>query len=73
MKIIKKTDELENILLSIKDSRKSIGLVLTMGNIHKGHLSLIKASQKNSGQSLKKLLPLFRNTRVHIPGNMEMA
>ena len=48
MKIIKKTSELESILLSVKDSRKSIGLVLTMGNIHKGHLSLVKKAQANN-------------------------
>ena len=48
MKIIRKTDELENILHSVKDSRKSIGLVLTMGNIHKGHLSLIKKAQTDN-------------------------
>ena len=48
MKIIRKTDELENILYSVKDSRKSIGLVLTMGNIHNGHLSLIKKAQTDN-------------------------
>ena len=48
MKIIRKTDELENILHSLKDSRKSIGLVLTMGNIHNGHLSLIKKAQTDN-------------------------
>ena len=41
MKIVKKIDELENVLELTKGSNKSIGLVLTMGNIHKGHLSLI--------------------------------
>ena len=48
MKIIKKTNELQNILLSVKGSRKSIGLVLTMGNIHQGHLSLVKEAQANN-------------------------
>ncbi len=41
MKIVKKIDELENALKPIKSTNKSIGLVLTMGNIHKGHLSLV--------------------------------
>ena len=48
MKIIKKTDKLKNILLSVKDSGNSIGLVLTMGNIHQGHLSLIKEAKSNN-------------------------
>ena len=48
MKIIRKTNELKNLLESVKDSAKSIGLVLTMGNIHDGHLSLVKeAKNKN--------------------------
>ena len=47
MKIVKKRDEIENILQSVKGFGKSVGLVLTMGNIHQGHLSLVKiASQK---------------------------
>ena len=48
MIIIRKTNELENILQSVKNSRKSIGLVLTMGNIHQGHLSLVKKAQDNN-------------------------
>ena len=48
MKIVKNTNELENILHSAKDSGKSIGLVLTMGNIHKGHLSLIEEAKNNN-------------------------
>tara|TARA_A100001011_G_scaffold194073_1_gene202518 strand:+ start:425 stop:1258 length:834 start_codon:yes stop_codon:yes gene_type:complete len=48
MKIIRKTKELENLLDSIKDSTKSIGLVLTMGNIHEGHVSLIKEAKNNN-------------------------
>ena len=48
MKIIRKTNELKNIIHSLKESNKSIGLVLTMGNIHKGHLSLIKEAQVNN-------------------------
>ena len=42
MKIVTKTNELNSILRAVKDSRKLIGLVLTMGNIHQGHLSLVK-------------------------------
>ena len=48
MKIIRKTDELEQILVLIKDKGQSIGSVLTMGNLHDGHLSLIKEAQLNN-------------------------
>ena len=45
MKIVTKTNELNSILRAVKDSRKLIGLVLTMGNIHQGHLSLVKEAK----------------------------
>ncbi len=48
MKIIKKTHELHQILGPIKDSKKSIGLVLTMGNIHEGHTSLLTEAKRNN-------------------------
>ena len=48
MKIIRKTDELQKILVLIKDKGQSIGSVLTMGNLHEGHLSLIKEAQLNN-------------------------
>ena len=48
MIIIRKTNELEQILVLIKDKGQSIGSVLTMGNLHDGHLSLIKEAQLNN-------------------------
>ena len=48
MKIIRKTNELEQILVLIKNKGQSIGSVLTMGNLHDGHLSLIKEAQLNN-------------------------
>ena len=48
MKIIRKTAELQKILVLIKDKGQSIGSVLTMGNLHDGHLSLIKEAQLNN-------------------------
>ena len=48
MKIIRKTNELQQILVLIKNKGQSIGSVLTMGNLHDGHLSLIKEAQLNN-------------------------
>ena len=48
MYIIRNTNELERILVFIKVSGQSIGSVLTMGNLHDGHLSLIKEAQLNN-------------------------
>lgn len=42
--LIKTTKELQHLLLG----KKNIGFVPTMGNLHKGHLSLIKASLKEN-------------------------
>lgn len=48
MKVIKKIDELRDILRPYKLDRKSIGLVPTMGFLHKGHASLIKRAVENN-------------------------
>ena len=48
MKIIRKTKELKILLDSINSLSQSVGLVLTMGNIHAGHLALIKKAKNNN-------------------------
>ena len=48
MKVINKTSDLQAIIEQFKNDGKSIGLVPTMGALHKGHLSLVKNSISNN-------------------------
>lgn len=48
MKVINKTSDLQAIIEQFKNDEKSIGLVPTMGALHKGHLSLVKNSISNN-------------------------
>jgi len=48
MKVINKTSDLQAIIEQFKNDGKSIGLVPTMGALHKGHLSLVKDSISNN-------------------------
>ena len=46
MKIIENKSELKDFLTQIRKKGHKIGLIPTMGSIHEGHLSLIRASKK---------------------------
>ena len=48
MKVINKTSDLQAIIEQFKNDGKSIGLIPTMGALHKGHLSLVKNSISNN-------------------------
>ena len=59
MKIVKKLDELNKILEPVKNTKKSIGLVLTMGNIHQGHLSLVDKARSDNDFVVVAEMPSF--------------
>lgn len=48
MKIANTVEEIRKIVQEYKHDLKTIGLVTTMGNLHKGHLTLVKEAQKNA-------------------------
>lgn len=48
MKVVKKIDELRNVIKQEKIKGNKIGFVPTMGYLHDGHLSLIKKSKEDN-------------------------
>lgn len=69
MIITKSRQELESILTSAKASGKKIGFVPTMGALHNGHLSLVKAA---SEQTDITVVSIFVNpTQFNDPSDFE--
>ena len=52
MVVVSKIEDLKAIITSLKSNQKNIGLVPTMGALHKGHLSLIKKSVQENDFSI---------------------
>ena len=52
MKIIKNISEITQIVSDLHKNKKQINLIPTMGNIHKGHLSLITEANKFNGTNI---------------------
>ncbi len=50
MQIMSKIDDLRHQCKQWQSNNKSIGLVMTMGNLHAGHMELIKAAGKHADQ-----------------------
>ena len=63
MKIVKTISELRDIVKSWKSQAFSVGLVPTMGYLHEGHQSLIKAALEND----RVIVSIFVNPMKFAP------
>ena len=50
MEVITKINEMRAKVLSVKDRKKSIGFVPTMGAIHDGHISLMRSARSENDE-----------------------
>ncbi len=65
MKIVEKTLEMKTLSAKIKSEGQSIGLVPTMGFLHEGHLTLVRASLKKADVTV---VSIFINPSQFEPG-----
>jgi pantoate--beta-alanine ligase len=63
--VISNIAELEQIVHSLKSAGKSIGVVPTMGALHRGHLSLVEQSLRQSDATI---VTIFVNPTQFAPG-----
>lgn len=52
MKVVTKIEEISSIITSLKSRQNTIGLVPTMGALHRGHISLIEKSTQENDYSI---------------------
>ena len=68
--LIKKINELREYIQPYKADKDTIGLVPTMGALHDGHLSLIKAAKEKCENFLNLKEPLSNDDSLHIARRM---
>lgn len=52
MKLIKTIEEMRSVIKKCQQAGKTIGFVPTMGNLHKGHISLVSESKKDAAVTI---------------------
>lgn len=60
MNVIRTVDEMKNLVRSWREDNLSVGLVPTMGYLHDGHMSLVRASRENNN---KTIVTIFVNPK----------
>ena len=67
MRIISSTAAMQKLALQWKRAGVKIGFVPTMGYLHAGHLSLVRAARKRVGKSGKVVVSIYVNPTQFAP------